>query len=570
MTRRLPLFLGLLAFLPLPVTAADFPVDSTLTAATVYPSRATLTRQAVVEVPAGAHKVVFEGLPANIMTDLIRAEGVSGGGVTLGAITHKRVIAAELTASREQALTGQLEDLQDQKSLIEADKKALSVKSEFLKNLGKHAGARTNEEIADINLDPEEWAAAAESLHAGLAENFKADLAYDIKIRALDRQIVKVKAELAQLRTGQRYVYEVAVPLEAESATKLTLDLSYQVPNASWRPLYDARFDTESGDLTLIQYGAVRQNTGEDWTDVALTLSTAQPHRGTDLPPLHPMWVNIYDEKNIRESRKPGLALSTEGNALMSAEVAPQEDMFSGVDMPEDPTERWRRIQETREETKFAAAEINTGGFVSEYVIPGPATVAADGSESKLMIGTFDTENRLQIHVKPQVSTNAILTGRMKLEGAAPILPGQANLFRDGAFVGQTNLPLLRPGEETKLPFGIDDQVSIKRHVMKDERSEKGVLVNKDNVQERHYRTDIENLHTMPVEIVVYETVPVAQDERIKVEILDKVTTAGYETDTDDIKGLLSWTKELAAKNDAVIDLGWKVSWPRDLNLSGL
>lgn len=563
MTRRLPLFLGLLAFLPLPATAADFPVDSTLTAATVYPSRATLTRQAVVEVPAGAHKVVFEGLPANIMTDSIRAEGVSGGGVTLGAITHKQVMAEELTAPREQALTGQLEDLQDQKSLIEADKKALSVKSEFLKSLGKHAGARTNEEIADINLDPEEWAAAAESLHAGLAENFKADLGYDIKIRALDRQIAKVKAELAQLRTGQRYVYEVAVPLEAESTTALTLDLSYQVPNASWRPLYDARLDTESGDLTLIQYGAVRQNTGEDWTDVALTLSTAQPHRGTDLPPLHPMWVNVYDD-TIRPMGKSSRNMAAAPQAMMAME------MDASVAEAEDPLERWRRIQETREETKFAAAEINTGGFVSEYVIPGSATVAADGSESKLMIGTFDTENRLQIHIKPQVSTSAILTGRMKLEGEAPILPGQANLFRDGAFVGQTKLPLLRPGEETKLAFGIDDQVSIKRHVMKDERSEKGVLVNKDNVQERHYRTDIENLHTMPVEIVVYETVPVAQDERIKVEILDKVTTAGYETDTDDIKGLLSWTKELAAKDDAVIDLGWKVSWPRDLNLSGL
>lgn len=559
MMRPLPFLLSLLVFVPLPAMAADFPVDSSLKAATVYPSRATLTRQAVVEIPAGAHKVVFEGLPANIMTDSIRAEGLAGSRVTLGALTHKRVIAAELTAPREQALTSQLEDLQDQKNLIEVEKKALSIKSEFLKNIGKHAGARTNEEIADINLNPEEWAAAAASIHAGLAENFKAELAYDIKIRALDRQIAKVKAELAQLRTGQRYVYEVAVPLESESATKLTIYLSYQVPNASWRPLYDARLDTEDGDLALIQYGAVRQNTGEDWTDVALTLSTAQPHRGTDLPPLHPMWVNVWDGSPRPMAKAERRMSAAAPSAVMSMDMAMESaDLTRGAGM----------VME--EKAQFAVAEINTGGFVSEYVIPGPSTVAADGSESKLMIGTFDTENKLQIHVKPQVSTNAILTGRVKLEGEAPILPGQANLFRDGAFVGQSNLPLLRPGEETKLAFGIDDQVSVKRHVMKDERGEKGVLVNKDNVLERHYKTEIENLHSQPVEIVVYETVPVAQDERIKVEILDKVTTNGYETDTDDIKGLLSWTKELAEKDDTVIDLGWKVSWPQDLNLSGL
>lgn len=559
MMRPLPFLLSLLVLVPLPVKAEDFKVESALKAATVYTNRATLTRQAEIDVPAGAHKIVFENLPANILTDSIRAEGMAGSSVTLGALTHKRVMTAELTAPREKALNAQLEDLQDQKKLIEADKKALSIKSEFLKNLGKHAGARTNEEIADINLNPEEWAAAAASIHAGLAENFKADLAYDIKIRALDRQIAKVKAELAQLRTGQRYVYEVAVPLESESATKLTIDLSYQVPNASWRPLYDARLDTESGDLALIQYGAVRQNTGEDWTDVALTLSTAQPHRGTDLPPLHPMWVNVWDGSPRPMAKAERRMSAAAPSAVMSMDMAMESaDLTRGAGM----------VME--EKAQFAVAEINTGGFVSEYVIPGPSTVAADGSESKLMIGTFDTENKLQIHVKPQVSTNAILTGRVKLEGEAPILPGQANLFRDGAFVGQSNLPLLRPGEETKLAFGIDDQVSVKRHVMKDERGEKGVLVNKDNVLERHYKTEIENLHSQPVEIVVYETVPVAQDERIKVEILDKVTTNGYETDTDDIKGLLSWTKELAEKDDTVIDLGWKVSWPQDLNLSGL
>lgn len=548
--------LCLLVLTPSLAKADDFPVDSKLTAATVYTNRATLTRRAVVEIPAGAHKVVFEGLPANILTDSLRAEGMAVGSVTLGALTHKQKIEAELTAPREKALNDQLEDFQDQKSLIEVEQKALSIKSEFLTNLGKHAGARTNEEISDINLNPEEWAAAAESIHAGLAENFKADLAYDIKIRGLDRQIAKVKAELAQLRTGQRYVYEVAVPLEAKNATKLTLDLSYQVPNASWRPLYDVRLETENGDLALIQYGAVLQNTGEDWTDVALTLSTAQPHRGTDLPPMQTMWIDVWDGKPRSVAKAKRMAvMEVQSRSAVSAEL---DDTVSGL------------YYAPEEKAQFAGAEIKTGGFVSEYVIAGPSTVAADGSESKLMIGRFDTENKLQVHVKPQMSTSAILAGRMKLKGDSPVLPGQANLFRDGAFVGQTSLPLLRPGEESKLAFGIDDQVSIERHVMKDEKSEAGVLMAKDNVLERQYKTIVRNLHSQPVEIVVFETVPVAKDEKIKVEILGKETTPNYETDAFDIKGLLSWTKTLEGKKDMTVNLGWKVSWPHDHNISGL
>ncbi len=543
---------------PTPLLAADFPVSSKLTAATVYTGRATLTREAVIEVPAGAHTLVFEGLSATLMPDSLRAEGTAGTKVTFGALSSKVVGGADLAAPREKELNDILLGLNDQRRLAESEKQALLEKKAFLTTLSKQGALRSQEEIAAIDLKPEQWSGAAKAIYADHAETLKALVVQDIALRDIDKQIQKVQNDLNQLHTGQRNTYEVRLPFEASAASQLTVKLSYQIPGASWSPLYDARLDTKSAKLDLVQYGSVRQNSGEDWSDVTLTLSTAQPQRGTGLPEQTPWWLSLFETQAFGGARRMAMM----ENSVASA---PAPAMMSAMDtFNEDKAKEVAPV-----EAQFVAAEIETGGFVSEYKIPGPSTVKSDGTESKLMIGSFDSDTRMLVQVKPQLSTDAYLVANTTLKGEAPILPGAVNLFRDGAFVGQSALPLLRPGEDQDLAFGVDDQVSVKRKMLKDERSEAGVI-SRDNVLERHMITEIQNLHSMPVEIAVLETVPVSQNKDIRIDILTDKTTPKYEDDEKNVKGLLKWTLIPEPKQKADVKLGWKVSWPKDQNLSGL
>jgi uncharacterized protein (TIGR02231 family) len=185
------------------------------------------------------------------------------------------------------------------------------------------------------------------------------------------------------------------------------------------------------------------------------------------------------------------------------------------------------------------------------------------------MVGTFATDSTLEIHVKPQLSTEAFLVAKAKLKSESPILAGQVSLFRDGAFVGKSNLPLLRPDEEHALFFGADDQVSVKRKILMDEKTEGGVIL-RDNVQERHFITEIQNLHSKPVTIVVKESTPVGRNDKITTDIVDNATSSGFTQDTANIKGLLRWEFKLDPKAKKDIKLGWKVTWPKDENISGL
>ncbi len=545
--------------------ADDIIASGRLKAVIVYTNRATLTREAVVDVPAGAHMIVFNGLSGNLLPDSLRAKGHAAADVKFGAVVSRLVPGDTLVAPREKELTDQLETLQDKSRSVASEKQALSFKQTFINTLGNQAALHSRDGIATNEAKPAQWMDEVQTAYTGLSETLKAEDQGDIALRDLNRQIAKVQQELQQLQTGQRSTYQVMIPVDASVATKLTVDLSYQLPDITWTPLYDARLDTAKGTLELTQYGSVHQSSGEDWNDVELTLSTAQPQLGTGLPDLQTMWMNLDQGGQVMGGGAGGTTFSTIADNIVTTSgvlTFSAPSVFNGRDKHYAPPPAERAAT-------FVPAAVETGGFVSEYKIPGPATVKADGTESKLMIGTLDADSEMRILVKPQLSNEAYLVAHTTLKGEAPILPGPVSLFRDEAFVGQSNIPLLRPGQENDLAFGADDQVSVKRHVLKDETGEGGMIA-RSNVLERDFVTELQNLHKKKVNVIVEEAIPVAQDGKVGAEILTGQTTPGYEEDKDNIKGLLEWKAPLDPTQKSEIKLGWKVTWPKDSEITGL
>lgn len=547
-------------FAALPVRAEDIIVDSHIVAATVYNDRATLTRKANVEIPAGANTLIFKDIPLNIFTDSLRAQGSSKAEVIFGALEHKRETSEDYIVPKEKELNDQIRALTDQNNVFNAEKRALEKARNFIENIGHTATLRENEEIAKLELSPDEWANAADGINAKLAENYKQDLSIDLKIRDNSKKINKLRADLRNLRTGQKQSYSVTLPFEADKPATLEVELLYQIAGVSWQPIYDARLDVKKEELELIQYASVWQQTGENWEDINLTLSTAQPSRGAALPDLSTHWVSLY--QNVKHKGFNSLSRSSVAGAPVRASLEQLDEVsFAVVDDKEE--------MEPMKAAQFQTAKINTEGFVGEYVIPGPVDIKADGTKARVLIGSFETENSLEVQVKPQLSTQAFLVAKTKLKGDAPVLPGSVSLFRDGAYIGKGHTKMLRPGDETQIGFGIDDNISITRNTLEDKMSESGVI-SKNNVKESNFVTRIKNLHKQPISVAVLETVPVSQNERIEVEIIKDQTTQGYKEDVDDIKGQLRWENKLEPQKEMQINLGWQVSWPKDEAISGL
>lgn len=540
---------------------------SEIKAVTVYNGRAKVTRVTEVDVPAGAHTVVFQDLPPSLLADSLRAEGSARAAVKLGAIASKQVMTTRLSSSREQEIHDQLDNIEMQRAPIQAEIDALAAQGAFLDNIGKQATLRNNENLAQIDLKPDQWLAAAQAIHNGTADVAKARALQDKKMKDLDLERDKLQRELAQIGTGQRSIFAVLLPLESDKQTKLTLSISYQVPNANWKPVYDARATIDGEpSVKLVQFGAVSQNTGEDWKGVDLTLSTAQPSRGATLPALSPMWVSLYQAAALKASNLAIDSVTTfDGGGAPGGGMTFRQMSSNVAAAPAAEMQAMPPVQPVG----LVSANVTDKGFVTEYKIPGPASVPSDGSEVKLLAGTFELESKLQIHIEPQISPEAYVVMRGKLKGDAALPAGQVNLFRDEAYVGQSSIPMLRPGEETDLSFGVDDQVSVKQKLLKDERKQSGVIA-KDNIVERSYVTELQNLHKTPVDIVMKETTPASQNEKIKFDLDLNDTTPGYKADADNVKGLLEWDFKMEPKEKKEVKLGWQVSWPSDYSISGL
>lgn len=541
--------------------AAEIKTSGKIVAATVYADRATVTREATINVAAGASTLELTDLPAELMPDSLRVEGKSAIDLTLGAIDYRVVTNAELAPAREREVTQALTELKDKRALIVADQQAQQAKRDFLAQLSQQAAERTKDNISNVDLKPEQWVNASNSLQNGMADALKALAARDVELREVDKQITAKETELNGLRTDQRRSISVKLPMEVASAGSVTLKLSYQLPRAGWRPVYEARLNTKTNKLVLTQFGEVRQLSGEDWQNIELTLSTARPAQGNALPRPTPAWLSLYDERQMR--RTPSFVRETAMNVdlaqLSPAAPAGMSAQNSGLPLPEPQ----------QKAIGFREATLETGGFVNEYKIPGTADVTADNSARKVMIGTLNVDADTYLEVQPAVASSAYLAARIKLNGDAPLLPGAVSIFRDGVFIGSNTLPLLQPGKETVLYFGIDDQVAVKRDLLDNKSGTEG-LIAADATLVRQTQTSVQNLRKQPVKVEVLEPTPVPQDERIKIQLDEKKTTPGFAKDYDNTKGLLRWAIELAPSAKKDITLGWSLAWPKDMQLNGL
>jgi uncharacterized protein (TIGR02231 family) len=300
--------------------------------------------------------------------------------------------------------------------------------------------------------------------------------------------------------------------------------------------------------------GEVRQHTGEDWSDVALTLSTARPALGALVPELEPWFIRVGEpiDHLVEQEGAGGLYRKNEASdlAARSAQTAP-----AAAPAPAEPIDHGGAA--------FAGSE-----FAAEYRIAGRGRVPADGSSHRFTIADRKLSSTLSVVATPRLAPVGYLIAAAKHEGEEPLLPGGVSVFRDGSYVGLAHLKLTAPGEEVKLSFGADDKVKIEYRLVSDGESQEG-LISTDRRIERQYLTKVANHHARALEITVFDQMPVSQDERIEVELL-RSTTKPTETDVEDRTGVLAWRYSYQPEEEREIQFGYAVTAPEDLPVAGL
>ena len=322
--------------------------------------------------------------------------------------------------------------------------------------------------------------------------------------------------------------------------------------NARWAPLYDARLDTGAKDrkpaLELVRRAEITQNTGEDWSNVALAVSTVRTARGGSAPDLKSLIVQYP------QLPRPMSAGAMSDMAMPSAAPAPQRLLRGAAGKSEEP------VMEKAVEQQ-AAAEIS--GFQVVFKLPGRVSLGAGEGAKGLRVSSASIAPDLTVRAVPVLDPTAFLEASFKQTEDAPLLPGRVAIYRDGVFVGRGQMAAAAKDETVRLGFGADEKIKIERSVVKRNEGSAGLIVTTSKTDERSFKTTVRNGHDFPIRIAIEDQLPVSENEDIEVEMLPS-TTAPTATNLRDKRGVLEWAFEAKAGEVRDINFAWRIRWPKD------
>lgn len=552
----------------LPAWAQDarrIPVAAAAASVLIHPDQAAVTRVGSAEVPAGDSLLVLSGIPAGVLPDSLNARGRATGRVAIGAVEMRQATFDPGDANRRRAeIEARVRDLDDRMAEIDVRVAGFSAQQALVERLsGGFAEAQRRPQVPAASPaprlaeDPATWRSAFEAVRDGTQDAAEGLRKARLERRGLEEAKARLQAEIATLGVRQGGTLEIAVAVRAESATTLELSVTYQVRGAAWRPVYEARLDSATGRLALRQEAVVTQRTGEDWTDVAIRLSTSRPSAGVQSAQMSPLRIGLAPTAEER-GRQNSLAFAVA--------PAPASAAFESASGGAGPASA-RAVQPVEADHQLAAASVR--GLAVEFEIPGRATIRSDGTERRVRIADLSAEATLSARAVPKIDARAFLLARFPSPARVPSLPGQASLYLDGVFVGRAAMPLTRPDEPVTLPFGADDRVSVTYEPQEQKRStDFGLRSGRTTSEAREALIVVRNLHVGPFEITVLDQAPVSTDENLTVVVTAEPQPTAR--DIDDKPGVLAWTATYRPGEERRIRFGYSVTSPRDRVVTGL
>jgi uncharacterized protein (TIGR02231 family) len=496
-------------------------VTSQPTTVTAYRGRAWVERTVTQAMQPGLYKVVFSDLPPRWQNDSTQAR-VSGPAKVLGIDMMSRQVTAPPSN-----LSQLVDAVKASKVAVQMAKDAVVVTDasiEFIQSMMSRAAEVDREKSGTAELDIAALEQQMEFFSGQMRTLLNAKLGEAGAVQDRQRELEVAESRLRKAggatRTQREAVVEVAVTGEGE----VSMTLGYLVSNANWTPRYDIRGDLDDGTVA-VEYGAeVTQQSGEDWTDVTLVLSTAQPSQDANPPTLRPSYVDVY----VPPPPAPA-AVSGRSRGGGSGGVRSMKD---------------GAIAEGSAEYYAMDAQIQSSGPSVTFTLPRRMTVETDSkSAQRTRIAEFNADVDFTYVAMPVLTEQIFLRGRFANDSAFQLLPGQAGVFMGGDYVGPTMLGSTAPGSKIELFFGADAAMEATRTMLAKRTADTGLFSDwlKTSYQ---FVLKVDNGSSRPVPLELWDRRPISRSDEIEVSVLNLSaalsTDAGYVADSLPM-GLLRW-----------------------------
>lgn len=523
---------------------------SKMTSVIVYTDRALTTRSATLSLNPGSYLIAFENLPVLIQDDSVRVEGRGSAGAKIVGLEVKRAFLEQIGEKRVKELDDEIRGLELRSGALDAKRAGLTSQKAFLESIRVAWGDRISKELAIGRPTSEEMREASRFVGAEVTRIEEATREIEAEKKSIRDKIDALQRQRNE-STGSRRkeAKSVEVLLEITREGSLTLDLAALVPRAGWQPSYDVRLSPDAKSAELTFRAMVRQATGEDWNRIDLTLSTARPAAGGAPPELRP-WRIAFVRPQPPIVRPMTLSAPAPARAKKAAGM--QADSLKAEDSPSEESS-----------AAFATAQISDEHSSVAFRIPGTLDIPSDGTQHGTVVAIEQLPVSMEFMAVPKLAPQVFLRSEIVNRTAYPLLPGKMNAFVGNTYTGSSALRKVASGEKFDLFFGTDDRVTVKREELKQHKQ--AGLFGKNRVS-YSYRTEVTNFHKEQVMVTLWDQLPVAGDEEIKVS-LEEPSLKPDEVKSD---GTVTWKVPLRAGEKKALTFVIVVEYPKDRDITGL
>jgi hypothetical protein len=601
------------------------PVSSKIEKVTVFMQGAQVERTAQQSLRVGKYNVVFDGISPKIDKQSIQLK--ADGKLTVLSVTHQVNFLKEQQVQDEiKQLEGQKEQWLDKMTM---EKNMRNVYSQEEKMILANQSIK-----GDATLKAAELKEAADFQRLRLTEIYQKLQENDRNLKKMELELQKINKQLNELNQKKDLsTSEVIVAVDVKEVTNANLRLTYLVKQSYWFPTYDIRVHDITKPINLQMKANINQQSGEDWKDVKLFLSTGNPNENGTKPTLVPWYLRYYYPSvakpvairgngdmtgsvaaigpnsvsgTVRDDRGQPLAgtsvvvkgtsigVTTDANgnftlqmpanatalvisyvgysvqeisaspgsyaniALKQTSGSLDEVVVVGYGSTKEQDEFYdsKTYKKRREETSVNTTTVYQP-TTTIFEIENPYSVPNDGKLYTVDINNFELNALYEYYSVPKLDANAFLTAKVLDWQELNLLPGEANLFFEGTFLGNSLLDVTNAGDTLNLSLGKDKGVIVKRTLMKEYSSKKFLGSNKTD--SRQYEILVRNNKQQPIKIVIEDQFPVSTNKDIEV---DKLSYENAKLDDDTKK--ITWSISVDSKKENKLQMGYAVKYPKD------
>ena len=509
-------------------------VRSKIDSVIVYSDRVLVTRIVDAEIQ-GSKDIVIPGLPGAIDDQSVR---IRSKDLKVGEVMVRQGYLKEVSPEIK-AIEDKTEKLLIKDRLLVDENAVLQEKLKFLASISVSCPDTISKELFAGKVTPTAWRQGLHFISLEMTRAKNRIAAIERGRKTLKQQLDALNKQLGDIRALSQNRKAILFDVHASSSKKYRIEVAYVIYGAGWRTYYEVRGRLGNNKIELGYFGKVNQRTGEDWDNIRLSLSTAQPVLGGTPAEPSPWYIDIYEA--MKEERMAPMA-SKRAAAPSEGAVADMEDRFEEYAQPVDT------------------------GIAITYPLPDRYSIKSGAPEKKIKIVDQSFEAEFEYYIAPRYGELAYSKGEFKNTSNYLFLSGDANTYVGDDLTGSSYFETVAPDEKGKLSFGVDERVKVERKLKKYHVS-KGGLVKKVTKYEYVYENIIKNFHRRNIKCVIVDQVPLSQNPDLKVNI-DQVDPKPTKDDRD-LK-IFTWEVTIPAGKELKIVTGFTVEAPYDSQVSGL